>query len=106
MLITDSRELGHLVRERRRQRNLSQRKLAEAIGVSRHWVMALERGNAGAELGLVLKTLSVLGLRVDVQSRPQAAADPVAEGTAQVLDRARADDAPPRRLNLHGRRRP
>lgn len=106
MLITDTRELGYLVRERRKQRKLSQRKLAEAVGVSRHWVIALERGNAGAEFGLVLKTLSVLGLRIDLQSRAQAAADPVAEGTAQVLDRARADDVPSRRLALRGRRRP
>lgn len=106
MLITDTRELGHLVREQRKRRGLSQRKLAEAVGASRHWVIALERGNPGAELGLVLKTLSVLGLRMDVQSRAPAATDHVTERTAHVIERALAGNTPPRRLTLRGRRQP
>ena len=106
MWIGSSDELAQLIRDQRKHLRWSQWKLADRVGVSRQWIVSLEKGKATAEIGLVLKTLSALDLRLDVRDREQAAADPVAEGTAHVLDRARADGVPPRRLTLHPRNRP
>lgn len=41
---------------------MSQAALAEAAGVSRRWLSALESGKATAEIGLVLRTTHALGL--------------------------------------------
>jgi HTH-type transcriptional regulator / antitoxin HipB len=39
--------------------------LAKRIGVSRQWVIEVEHGHARAELGLVLRALDALGIRLD-----------------------------------------
>ena len=68
-------DLGLIVRERRRKLGFSQDRLARKAGVGRQWLVALEQGKAGAELGMVLRTLSALGLALsagdaDVGSGP------------------------------------
>ena len=65
--IHDPRALGLAVRERRRELGLSQQALAERIGVSRQWVIDLEGGKERAELGLVMRALRGLALRVLVE---------------------------------------
>ena len=60
------RELGLLVRERRHDLRLSQQELAERAGVSRPWLVSVERGHARAELGKLLALLAELGLALDV----------------------------------------
>jgi HTH-type transcriptional regulator/antitoxin HipB len=57
-------DLGSAIREQRRRLSISQQKLADAVGVSRQWLVEVERGKPRVELGLVLKTLAALGLRV------------------------------------------
>ena len=59
-------DFGLMVRDRRREAGLSQQELADRVGVSRRWVVQMEQGKPGAELGLVLKTLSALSLQVHV----------------------------------------
>lgn len=108
MLIHTPRELGHLVRDQRKQAGLSQRKLAEFVGVSRQWVIALEQGNAGAEVGLVLKALAAVELRIDVGARsstPSADRSADDDAAAQVIVDARGGQAP-RRLRISGKSRP
>ena len=56
--------LGVAIRLKRKEKGLSQNKLAELLGVERKWVLHLEAGNSKAEIGLVLKVLSVLGIHV------------------------------------------
>ena len=58
------RELGVFIRERRRSLELTQAVLAARVGTTRRWLLAVERGKPGAELGLVLQTLQALGVRV------------------------------------------
>jgi y4mF family transcriptional regulator len=83
MLIRTPADLGAAIRDRRRQLGLDQASLAERIGVSRQWVIAIERGRSRAEVGLVLRALTALGLRLDTadatasQSRKAAAAPKV-----------------------------
>lgn len=66
MQIRNARELGALARDRRRELGWSQTELAQRLGTSRSWVSEAENGKGSAEVGLVLKTLEVLGLVLDV----------------------------------------
>lgn len=106
MWIGSSDELAQLIRDQRKHLRWSQWKLADRVGVSRQWIVSLEKGKATAEIGLVLKTLSALDLRLDVRDRAQATDNTIAEATAQVLDAARDSDVPPRRLALHPTKQP
>ena len=65
--IHTSDDLGVAVRERRRELGLSQQQLADRLGVSRQWIVGLEGGKPRAEIGLVLRALRSLDLRVLVQ---------------------------------------
>ncbi|MGZ8363007.1 MAG: helix-turn-helix transcriptional regulator [Caulobacteraceae bacterium] len=53
------------MRERRVDLGLGQAELAQQVGVSRQWIVALERGHRRAELGLVLRVLDLLGAGLD-----------------------------------------
>ena len=60
------RDLGAVVREARRRRGTTQAELAQAIGVSRDWVVRLERGHPRLEAQLVLDALAAAGVAVEV----------------------------------------
>ena len=72
MQVRTSLDLGLVIRDRRRKLDLSQTELAHKAGVGRQWVVAIEHGKSRAELGLVLRTLSALDLRltIDPGERP------------------------------------
>jgi HTH-type transcriptional regulator/antitoxin HipB len=65
MFIRTPVDLGAIIRERRRQLGLGQAELAERIGVSRQWIIGVERGRARAEIGLLLRTLDTLSIRLN-----------------------------------------
>ncbi len=80
MFIRTPGDLGAIIRERRRELGLGQAQLAGRIGVSRQWVIGVERGRARAELGLVLRALDSLGVCLNAsaeagQARSGAAPD-------------------------------
>ena len=66
MRIRNAKEIGALVRENRLKLKLSQAQLAERVGVSRLWIVLLEKGKNTAQLGLVLRTLDILGLSLEM----------------------------------------
>lgn len=68
MIVRTPSDLGLLIRSRRRELGLDQRTLAERVGVSRLWIIEFEPGKPRAEIGLVLRTLTALGLRLDVST--------------------------------------
>ena len=72
MQIRNAREIGALVREHRLGLKLSQAGLAQRVGVSRLWVVLLEKGKSTAQLGLVLRTLDILGLSLEVGGKISA----------------------------------
>ena len=74
MLVRTPAELGAILRDRRKKLKLGQSTLAKRIGVSRQWVIEVEHGHARAELGLVLRALDALDIRLDA-------------GTEQTSDR-------------------
>ena len=57
-------DFGALITHRRRALGLDQASLAKSAGVSRLWVNQVERGKPGASLGLILRTLTVLGVEL------------------------------------------
>jgi len=99
MIVRAPRDLGLLVREARRAMRWTQVSLADRAGVSREWVVALEKGGGGAEMGRVLKTLHVLGLTVDIAERqpPSAAARRSAAELEAVLAHSRNPSRSPSR---------
>jgi transcriptional regulator with XRE-family HTH domain len=56
-------QLGAAIRLKRKEKGLSQSAFAELLGVERKWVIRLEAGNSGAELGLVIKALELVGIQ-------------------------------------------
>jgi HTH-type transcriptional regulator / antitoxin HipB len=71
-------DLGALIRDRRHRAGLDQATLAERVGVSRQWIIAVERGKPTAPMVLVLRTLDVLGVRLvaDGSGPPRGKAGP------------------------------
>lgn len=67
-------DLGALVREARKQRGWTQSQLGTRVGASRFWVAEFERGKPGAELGLALRAVVAVGLRIKVE-RPVSPTD-------------------------------
>jgi HTH-type transcriptional regulator/antitoxin HipB len=61
MFIRTPQDIGALLRESRKKAGLGQAELASRIGVSRQWVVEVERGKPRAEMGLVLRALNTLG---------------------------------------------
>ncbi len=73
MRIRTPTELGHLIREGRRRASLSQEALALQIGVSRQWVVEVEKGKSRAEVGLILRALDALDISLRVERAPRSA---------------------------------
>jgi HTH-type transcriptional regulator / antitoxin HipB len=65
MLLRTPADVGAAIRDRRRQLGLDQATLAKRIGVSRQWIVGIEHGRVRAELGLVLRALDALGIRLN-----------------------------------------
>lgn len=70
-----ARALGAAVKARRSELGWSQLQLASQLGVQRQWVIRLEAGSQGAELGTVLRALAALGLSTVVGNEPKVAAE-------------------------------
>jgi HTH-type transcriptional regulator/antitoxin HipB len=68
-ILRNAEQLGMTIRLKRKEKGLSQNRLAELLGVERKWVLRLEAGNPKAELGRVLKTLDVLSLRAHLNDK-------------------------------------
>lgn len=60
MTIRTPADLGTLIRNTRKGLRLDQSTLARKIGVSRLWLVEIEKGKPRAEIGLVLRTLDAL----------------------------------------------
>jgi HTH-type transcriptional regulator/antitoxin HipB len=60
MFVRTPQDIGALLRESRKKAGLGQAELARRIGVSRQWVVEVERGKPRAEMGLVLRALNTL----------------------------------------------
>ena len=60
--LKNTRDIGALIRRRRKDMGIDQAELAQKIGVSRAWVIKVERGHPNAQIGLVLRLLNYLDI--------------------------------------------
>jgi len=90
--IATPRDIGLLIRRHRQRLGLSQTDLADRTDVSREWIVAVERGKPGAELGLVLRTLAALQITLTVAGDANRRRDDgiVPIDIDAVVDRAKA----------------
>jgi len=64
-----TKDLGGLLRKKRKDQGLTQAQVAEHCGLSPRFVSEVERGKASAEIGKVLYLLETLGVDLIVDAR-------------------------------------
>jgi HTH-type transcriptional regulator/antitoxin HipB len=88
MRVRTPADLGALIRDRRTKLGLDQKSLAAKVGVSRQWIVEVEKGKPRAEIGLLLRALGALGLSLDAEKeRPPKPKDKsVSHGVDAFVD--------------------
>jgi len=71
IILHNAEQLGAAIRLKRKEKKLTQSQLAKLLGAERKWVLNLESGNSKAEIGLILRAIEVLGLRVILIDKTQ-----------------------------------
>lgn len=67
--VKSTKDLGGLLRKKRKDQGLTQAQVAEYCGLSPRFVSEVERGKASAEIGKVLYLLETLGVDLIVDTR-------------------------------------
>lgn len=67
--IKDTKILGMLIRQERKQQGLTQEQLAGVIGVGVRFLRELEAGKESCQIGRAMQVLAGLGLSVSVGRR-------------------------------------
>lgn len=86
------RELGSFLKARRLELGLTQQQLADLLGTQRQWVIRLEAGNEGAELGLVLLAIDTLDLEWTLVPKAPSHSDPGTSTLDAVFSRLKPKD--------------
>ena len=84
MRIRTACDLGAFIRERRTRLGMDQTALAKKAGTSRKWLVEVERGKPGAEIGLILRTLKSLEISIELKADSSIAPHP--SGKAKAPD--------------------
>jgi HTH-type transcriptional regulator / antitoxin HipB len=87
MRLRTPRDFGALIRERRRKNGLRQEQLARKAGVGRQWLVEVEKGKAGAALGLVLRTMEALGIALSADEGKAGTKKPARSSKPVDIDR-------------------
>ena len=69
MKITDSEELGNIIRNRRKELKYTQAFLSEYTGLSVSFISDVERVKTTVEIGKVMQLISILGLDININVR-------------------------------------
>ena len=89
MRVRTPQDIGLTIRERRLQLGIDQSDLARRVGVSRQWLVEIEKGKPRAEIGLVFRTLRALDLDVWVGDLPAESQPAPDIDLNRVIERAR-----------------
>ena len=65
----NKKELGLLIKKRRRLLNISQKELADISGVALRKLVDIENANANPTIDTLLKLMDTLGLQFDVRAK-------------------------------------
>jgi HTH-type transcriptional regulator/antitoxin HipB len=90
-VIRTAADVAAVIRARRRKLRLDQGALAKRVGVSRQWIVDIEKGKPRAGIELVLRTLAALGLSLTVSEKGPARAGAAAPAIDldRIIDAAR-----------------
>ena len=86
MRIRTATDLGAFIRERRTRLGMDQIELAKKAGTSRKWLVEVERGKPGAEIGLILRTLKGLEVSIDLETDSSAATPSLGKAKAPDIN--------------------
>jgi HTH-type transcriptional regulator / antitoxin HipB len=86
MILQNAEDIGALIKERRIALKMDQEALAEKAGTSRKWVVEIEKGKAGAAIGLVLRTLRVLGVTLHTRNPDSHTGSPAKRSGVNLND--------------------
>jgi y4mF family transcriptional regulator len=65
-------QIGRIIRTARLHRKLSQAELARMLGTTQAWISEVEKGKETAQIGLVLRALNRLGVKLRTDIVPWA----------------------------------
>ena len=79
MNVVSVTDLAACIKQARKKSGWTQAELADRSGVSRDWIIALEKAKPSLELALVLRTLKALDLTLSLgnQSHPARSTDAI-----------------------------
>ena len=86
MRIRTATDLGAFIRERRTRLGMDQISLAKKAGTSRKWLVEVEQGKPGAEIGLILRTLKSLEISIDLEADSSVATPPAGKAKAPDIN--------------------
>ena len=69
--VTDPKDIGQLVRQRRKEAGLTLKDAAGMAGVGIRFLSELERGKPTLQIGLAIRVLQLFGLELHVRPRGQ-----------------------------------
>ena len=84
MRIRTATDLGAFIRERRTKLRMDQIALAKKAGTSLKWLVEVEQGKPGAEIGLILRALKSLEISIDVEA--DSPVETTSQGKAKAPD--------------------
>ena len=70
MKITNTEDMGKLIRATRRKAKLTQAELAAASGIGERFIRELEKGKPSCQLEKALLVMQMLGIKLDAQLPP------------------------------------
>jgi len=65
--LTDMKQLGCIIRQTRKEQNLTQKQLSATCGVGERFIRELEQGKETCHIGKVLLVMSMLGIHLTIQ---------------------------------------
>lgn len=63
----DAKEIGTIIKERRKHLGVNQQTLADLAGVGLNTLVAIERGEGNPQLSTLLTVFDTLGLQMDIK---------------------------------------
>ena len=67
MLIGNAQDVGNILRQARKDKGMTQRQVADMLGVTRQWVASVEAGAPTARVGLVIDALRCVDILLDTR---------------------------------------
>jgi len=74
-LVRTSKNIGHAIRQARKEKNLTQKDLASLSGVWQETISKIETGSSGTKLETIFDLIAALDLEITVRERSKGTSD-------------------------------